>query len=129
VVGAEKAIALVTARPEATELGAFAEDLATTVQEQRTELGTLRASLATAENKAVAAESRTRALEAQVTALGKNPVVITASGDPAGPATGGAALQGEAKHKADFAASAELQAEFGSEAAYCVYMRDVGERE
>lgn len=128
VVGAEKAIALVTARPEATELAAFAEDLCEVIQAQATELTEVRASLGEAQGKAREAAGKVTHLEAQLKAAGKNPVVITATGDGSQPKPKLEDLEGEAKYKAEFQADPELAAEFGSEEAYLSWRRNEDRR-
>jgi hypothetical protein len=98
IVGADRAIELVTATPDAKDLGAFVAPIAADLKAARADVTAKAAQIAD--------------LTAKLAAASAAPAVVTIAADGAGPAKTGTDL------KAKYEASAELQGQFGSFEAY-----------
>lgn len=118
--GAQRAIELAAAKPDAKGIGDFAAELAA-------DLKTTRAALATAQAGDQEKAQRIAALEAELKTAKAAPAVVTIAADPAAPATA-APKTGADAWKAEFAASAKLQGEFGSEAAFLLWKQREADR-
>lgn len=113
ILGADKAISLLTSKPDAKDLSAFAAELGNEVR-------TLSASLATATQTISERDATITKLEADLKAAKAAPAVITAGGDPSKPALEAAAGTPDG-WKAEYAKDASLQAEFPSVEQYLFF--------
>lgn len=105
IFGADKAITLVSSKPEAKELLAF-------IPELQEEVKTLRASGADLQTKLDKATADLAATKTELEAAKKAPPVITAGGDPSQARAPAPAAGSEAALKAEWDGSKDLQAEF-----------------
>lgn len=110
--GADRAIELVSGKPDGKVLADFAGELVTALQSARTELA---AALKADGEKA----TKIAELEAALKAAKACPPVVTMNTDPSAPA--GKPVEGPEAWKTEFAASKKLQDEFGSDAAYVLH--------
>lgn len=113
ILGADKAITLVTSKPDAKDLSAFSAELAT-------EIKTLTASLATATQTIGERDATITKLEADLKAAKANPPVVTLPADGSTPSVKAAAGTPDAWKK-EYAESPALQAEFPSVEQYLFF--------
>lgn len=123
ILGSDKAIAAMGAKPEATSLDAFAAEIGTAVS-------ALQAANKDLETKLAEKTTAHAALAARLEEAKKNPAVLTLEADasqPTPPKTPPAAGTPEAL-KAEYAASAELQAEFPTAEHYVIFKQKMGRK-
>lgn len=129
IFGADKALELFAANPQADKLEAFAGDMIPVIQSLRAETAQLTAKLAEKETALQAKAGEITQLQADLKAAKARPAVVTAGGDnPEGgkpPAKGTPAdLKARWDNNED-----DVQAEFSSYEAYALYMERYGEEE
>jgi len=112
-LGAERALELVKARPDASEIGDFLEEIKGEIVRLRGEVESVSASL---HEK----ESAVSDLQQQLEAAKRAPAVVTLASDPADPPAPDA-KSGPDAWKQEWESSAELQAEFPSPEYYIHY--------
>lgn len=130
IVGAEQAIVLATAKPEAADLSAFAQDFANLITAQATEIGTLKTKLSEQEKTITAKAGEIDTLKSELATAKKAPVVVVAGKDPSKPEAEGQPVveASDAAYGKEFDEDANIQAQMPDRASYIVYRRKGGEK-
>lgn len=107
ILGADKAIELVTAKPEAADLAAFSPEIIAHAQTLTTQVKDLNAQLG-------AKDAEIGSLKTDLATAKARPPVISAAGSSPTPPAAQGAPKTEDQLKAEYAGSKDLQAEYGS---------------
>lgn len=122
LLGADRAIDLIAANPEAADLSAFIKEIGADLQAARTEL-------ATAKQTITARDQRITALEAELAAAKKAPVVATMNGDPSAPPPAAPTAGTVEAFKKEWDSSPDLQAEIPQQEVYVHFRQNQKSKE
>lgn len=121
MIGAEKAIACIEAKPDAADISAFTDDITAHFEEMKATIGDLQGKLDVANQEVSKKDKALVAKDGELATANAAPPVVTLEGDASAPEGEEKYPQTEAGWTKEYEASSELQKIHPDAAHYCFY--------